>query len=80
MKNSNNIKCRKCGELKDSSNFSKGQMENPSKVCKSCRSKLNKVWKESNPGYMDKWRYDLSIEDKEKISEEQGGTCANENC
>ena len=81
MKNSNDVECRRCEELKDSSYFSKGQIGNSNyRICKSCRSNLNKIWKKSNPGYMDRWRYNLSIEDKERISEKQGGTCANENC
>ena len=80
LENSNDVECRRCGESKDSSHFSKGQIGNPNRICKSCRSKLNRDWKKSNPGYMDKWRYDLSVEDKERISKEQGGTCANENC
>jgi len=74
------IVCKKCEELKESSHFSKGQLESYHKCCKSCKSKLNKAWKDANPGYMDKWRYDLSVEDKEKIIKKQGGTCANENC
>ena len=80
MPESGQVVCRRCEELKESFHFSKGQIENPSRVCKSCRSELNKTWKESNPGYMDEWRYNLSVNDKERIIEKQGGTCANGNC
>lgn len=74
--------CSSCGDSKESFHFSKSQLDttNHSTVCKDCRSKYNKSFKEANPGYMDKWRYNLSVEEKEKIIEEQGGTCANENC
>ncbi len=72
--------CTKCGESKDSSHFSKGQLDHPYKYCKTCRQESNKAFKKANPGYMDVWRYDLSIEDKKNLIEKQGGTCANENC
>lgn len=72
--------CSKCEESKDFSHFSKSQLSSSFKCCKSCRKKSNKAFKEANPGYMDMWRYDLSVQDKEELIKKQGGTCANENC
>lgn len=76
------IKCMICEKVKPEVEFHDMFTTNLGKDrrCKSCCKIRAKEWRKNNPGYWDLHKYNLSIEDKEAILKEQGGTCANTAC
>lgn len=75
------IKCRSCGKSKKDEEFyiSKSKIGRE-KTCKDCTRERSQKWRDENQGYWDKWKYNLTKEEKDKMLESQGGTCANDAC
>jgi hypothetical protein len=76
------IRCVVCEKVKPEMEFHNRFTTNLGKDrrCKSCCAKRSKKWRDEHPGYWDMYHYNLSIDDKATMLEDQGGTCANTAC
>jgi len=81
MSNVLKIRCLICDEVKDEEEFHNKTNSSlgRDRRCKSCNNETSKQWRLNNPGHHLK-RYNMTLEDYDKILKEQGGTCANEAC
>jgi hypothetical protein len=83
-------RCTKCGEMKPRSQFSKDARNNDGlqSHCKACKNKHWRAWvrekQETDPDYGKNYllmkTYGITLAEKQKMLEEQGGKCANPGC